>query len=167
MNEDQKLNYDICHSQITLIDEEGSFKGVVDRNSAIRHAQEVGLDLVQFSGEEEQFPVCKIIDYGKFKYKQSKKEKKNCHNVIVTKEVRIGHNISDHDLSIKHKMVNKFLSKKYKVRYVLKLKGCPAAHQLQRKIKFRENVNGFLEVAEIGQEESGDKTVSIMLTPKK
>ena len=167
MIEDKKTNYDICHKQITLIDEDGNFKGVVDRDSAIQQALGTGLDLVQFSTEGEQNPICKIIDYGKFKYQQSKKEKKNCHNIIVTKEVRIGYNISDHDLSIKHKMVDKFLSKKYKVKYVLKLKGCPVVHQSQAKIKFRENASAFLDYAEVGQEESGEKSVSIMLTPKK
>jgi len=166
MHDDKKINYSINHKQIKLIDENGDFKGVVDKNYGIGKAKEAGLDLVQFSGDEDQSPVCKIIDYGKYKYHQAKKDRKNSHNVIVVKEVRMGYNISDHDLATKHDLVNKFLDKKYKVKYVLKLNKCPPAHHSKAKAKFKENINAFVDRADLGIEESGDKTVSIMLTPR-
>jgi translation initiation factor IF-3 len=166
MNEDKKINYNIYHKQITLVDADGNFKGVVDRNYGIEQAKEFGLDLVQFSSDEEQFPICKIIDFGKYKYQQSKKERKNLNNVIVVKEIRIGYNISDHDLETKHNIINKFLEKKYKVKYTLKLKGCPYIHYDLAKSKFREKISVFVEKADFGTEEFGDKTMSIMLTPK-
>ena len=167
MNDEKNLNYDINHRTITLIDENGEFKGVVDRDEGIRLAKELDLDLVQFAADTEKFPICKIIDYGKFKYHQSKRDKKNSHNVIVLKEVRIGHRISDHDLETKHKLVHKFLDKKYKVKYTLKLKGCPAAHQSKAKTKFKEDVNIFEDKADFGKEEVGEKMISIILIPKK
>jgi len=167
MNDEKKLNYDINHKKITLVDENEEFKGVVDRNEGIRRAQEAGLDLVQFSTDIEEFPICKIIDYGKHKYYQSKRDKKNSHNTIILKEVRIGHNISEHDLETKHKLVHKFLDKKYKVKYTLKLKGCPPAHQSKAKTKFRERANTFEDKVDFGKEEVGDRTTSIMLIPKK
>jgi len=166
MSDEKKLNYDIYNKRITLIDENGEFKGVVSRDEGISQARDLGLDLVQFSVGSETFPVCKIIDYGKYKYHQSKKDKKNSHNVVIIKEVRIGHGISDHDLETKHRLVHKFLDKKYKVKYTLKLKGCPMPHQAQAKIKFRENANAFADKADFGKEEPGDKMFSIVLTPK-
>jgi len=167
MNEDKNLNYDINHKKIILIDENGEFRGIVDRNDGIQRAIELGLDLVQFSSDDETTPICKIIDYGKYKYHQSKRDKKNSHNVVILKEVRIGHNISEHDLETKHNLVYKFLNKKYKVKYTLRLKGCPMAHQSKAKVKFRENANIFTDIAELGKEEFGEKMVSIILTPKK
>jgi translation initiation factor IF-3 len=147
-----------------LINENGENEGIIDRDLAISRAKSFGLDLVQFSNENP--PICKIIDYGKFKYQQSKKDKKNHSNAVVVKEMWIGHNISDHDLMFKNKLVNEFLDKKYKVKYVLKLKGCPPTHYEKAKIRFREIIQSFVEKVDFGKEESGDKSISIMLAPK-
>ena len=164
MKEDKKINYQITSRKILLINENGQNEGILDRDFAINKAKELGLDLVQFSNENP--PICKILDYGKFKYQQSKKEKKNHINSVVIKEMWIGHSISEHDLVFKNKIVNEFLDKKYKVKYVLKLKGCPPAHQDKAKAKFRETIQIFAEKVDFGKEEMGEKAVSIMMTPK-
>lgn len=164
MKEDRRINYQISSKKIILVNENGQREGIVDRDVAINRAKSCDLDLVQFSNDN--LPICKIIDYGKFKYQQSKKKKKNHSNSIIIKEMRIGHNISEHDLLFKNKLVNEFLEKKYKVKYVLKLQGCPLVHQEKAKIKFREIMQVFAEKVDFGKEEVGEKMVSVMLTPK-
>lgn len=164
MKEDRKINYQISNKKVMLVNENGQREGIIDRDAAINRAKSLDLDLVQFSNDNP--PICKIIDYGKFKYQQSKKEKKNHSNAVIIKEMRIGHNISEHDLLFKNKIVNEFLDKKYKVKYVLKLQGCPLAHQEKAKIKFREIMQVFAEKVDFGKEEVGEKMIGVMMTPK-
>lgn len=111
-----------------LIDADGGQVGVVDIGVALSHANEAGLDLVEIAPQAKP-PVCKIIDYGKFRYDQSKKEKdarKKQHTVQV-KKVRMSPNIDLHDLNVKLNMVKKFLGEGNRVKITMFMRGRQAA----------------------------------------
>ncbi len=104
--------------------------GVVSKEEAIERALEAGLDLVAISPNAEP-PVCKILDYGKFKYEAQKKknEAKKKQNVIVVKEIKIRPGIEDHDYHVKLRAMNKFIAEGDKVKVTLRFRGREMAHQ--------------------------------------
>ena len=116
--------------EIRLIDHEGDNHGVVRPEDAIRMAEEVGLDLVEISPNANP-PVCKIMDFGKFKYESQKKanEAKKKQKVIEVKEVKFRPNIDTHDYEVKMRNVTKFLEGGDKVKVTLRFRGREMAHQ--------------------------------------
>ena len=109
--------------EVRLINEEGDMVGVVPTREALQMAKEAGLELVNISPKVVP-PVCKICDYGKYKYEQQKKLKNNNKNSGgKLKEMQFSINISDNDLDIKLKKVIEFLSEKNSVQLVMQLKG--------------------------------------------
>jgi translation initiation factor IF-3 len=125
-----RVNDRIRATEIRLIDHEGENKGVVTPQDAIRMAEAVGLDLVEISPTAKP-PVCKIMDFGKFKYEQQKKaaEAKKNQNVIEIKEVKFRPNIDSHDYEVKMRNVTKFLEGGDKVKVTLRFRGREMAHQ--------------------------------------
>ena len=109
---------------------DGEMAGVVSKEEAIERALEAGLDLVAISPNAEP-PVCKILDYGKFKYEAQKKknEAKKKQNVIVVKEIKIRPGIEDHDYHVKLRAMNKFIAEGDKVKVTLRFRGREMAHQ--------------------------------------
>jgi len=124
------VNDKIRVPEIRLIDHEGENRGVVDPRDAIRMAEEVGLDLVEISPNAAP-PVCKIMDFGKFKYEQQKKanEAKKKQRVIEIKEVKFRPNIDIHDYEVKMRNVTRFLEDGDKVKVTLRFRGREMAHQ--------------------------------------
>ena len=116
--------------EIRLIDHEGENHGVVRPEDAIRMAEDVGLDLVEISPNANP-PVCKIMDFGKFKYETQKKanEAKKKQKVIEVKEVKFRPNIDTHDYDVKMRNVTKFLEGGDKVKVTLRFRGREMAHQ--------------------------------------
>ena len=110
-------NEQITDAQVRLIGPSGEQLGIVSSAEANAKAQEYGLDLVLIAPEAKP-PVCKIMDYSKFKFDEMKKlkEQKKAQKVAETKEMRLSMNIDDHDLEIKAKQVCKFLADGSKVR---------------------------------------------------
>lgn len=123
MKESFSINNEITSLKIKLINEDGKFEGIFNKKDALDRAFNLSLDLVEFDIDKQGFSVCKIMDYGKLKYSLLKKKKalKQTNNVI--KEMKFNFNIADHDLEIKHKKIFEFIDKKYKVNYILELKG--------------------------------------------
>ena len=116
-----RVNDRILAIKVMLISSEGENKGQFTRADALVIARESGMDLIQVSYPTNgELPVCKIMDYGKYKYWLSKKSK--CKHESV-KEIRVSYRIADHDLETKNTKVSKFLAKHYKVKYVMTLKG--------------------------------------------
>ena len=101
-----KTNNEITSRVVLLIDEDGKRQGQMTIAAALFQANQLGLDLVEVSPNAEP-PVCKILDYGKMLYEQKKNTKKVVK--VVTKEIRLRPNISDHDLDIKRKRAKTFL----------------------------------------------------------
>ena len=115
-----KVNSQIKANQVILIDENGQKIGQTSLFQARQQAEDKNLDLIQVSSQK--IPTCKIADYGKIKYDQSKKQKSQS-NKHALKQIKFGMNISDHDLSIKVNKALSLLSKGHKVKYVLELRG--------------------------------------------
>jgi translation initiation factor IF-3 len=115
--------------EIRLIDQDGENAGVVTPERAIEMAEEVGLDLVEISPGANP-PVCKIMDFGKFKYEQQKKavEAKKKQKIIEIKEVKFRPNIDTHDYDVKMRSVTKFLGEGDKVKVTLRFRGREMAH---------------------------------------
>lgn len=113
-----------------VIDEEGNQLGVLNVKDAVLKAEEAGLDLVEVAPNANP-PVCKIIDFGKFRYDQTKREKesKKSQVQIKVKEVKLKPNIDEHDLMTKVRHAKEFLQKGNKVKLTLMYRGREMAHQ--------------------------------------
>ncbi|MBN2356348.1 translation initiation factor IF-3 [candidate division KSB1 bacterium] len=125
-----RVNEQIDASSVRLIDENGEQVGVVNKNEAIRRAENAGLDLVEVAPNSVP-PVCKIMDFGKYKYELAKKEKetKKKQHVIVTKEIRLRPKIEEHDFDFKVKHARKFLMDGNRVKATVMFKGREMIHQ--------------------------------------
>ena len=110
--------------EVRLIDEEGVMVGIVSIDEALARAEEADLDLVNISPNADP-PVCKILDFGKYRYEQQKKEKNAKKNQHVTeiKEIRLSASIEDHDIEVKAKNAIKFLQDGDKVKVSLRFRG--------------------------------------------
>ncbi len=126
---DYSINEQIRDKEVRLIGEDGEQIGIVSVREAMQMAREADLDLVKISPNAKP-PVCKIIDYGKFRYEQMRKDKeaKKKQKVMETKEVRLSPNIDVNDLNTKANQARKFLGKGDKVKVSLRFRGREMAH---------------------------------------
>lgn len=124
-----RVNERIRIREVRLIDEEGTQVGIVPTRDAMEMARSRGLDLVEVAPNAIP-PVCRIMDYGKFRYEQSRKERESRRNqhVIELKEVRIRPKIDDHDLETKGRQAAKFLDAGDKVKMTVLFRGREMAH---------------------------------------
>lgn len=125
-----RINQEITAESVRVVDSEGEMLGVMSVSQAIKAAKEAGLDLVEVSPNAEP-PVCKIIDYGKYKYELQKKKniaKKN-QKVTELKEVQIRPMIDKNDLDIKCKAIERFIAAGNKVKILMRFRGRELAHQ--------------------------------------
>lgn len=151
-----------------LIDEAGEQMGIVSFDEAMELARSAGLDLVEVASNAEP-PVCKIMDYGKLKYDQKKKdqESKKKQHIIRVKEVRFRPRISDHDLGIKLNRVKKFISEGNKVKITLMYRGREMARQDLGETLIRRIEETLSDVADV--EKRGDlegRRIAIVMAPK-
>lgn len=124
-----RINDEIRVKEVRLTSADGEQLGIVATKDALRMAQEKEQDLVEIAPNAKP-PVCRIMDFGKFKYEQSKREKeaRKKQKVISVKEVKIRPNIEDHDLEVKTKNAVKFLNEGDKVKVTLMFRGREMAH---------------------------------------
>ena len=126
--QDYRVNHRIRVPEVRLIDENGEQVGIVATQDAKRRAQDADLDLVEVSPQARP-PVCKIMDFGKFKYQQRKKDKKGGKkHVSLLKEVRVRPAIDKHDLSYRLDNARRFLEQGHKVQVVCIFRGRQMAH---------------------------------------
>ncbi|MEL7258297.1 MAG: translation initiation factor IF-3 [Pseudomonadota bacterium] len=125
-----RINDRIRSSEIRLIGADGENVGVVTPERAMEMAEDAGLDLVEISPNAEP-PVCKIMDYGKYKYEQQKRESeaRKKQKVIEVKEVKFRPNTDTHDYDVKMRNVFRFLENGDKVKVTLRFRGREMAHQ--------------------------------------
>lgn len=125
-----RINHRIEAKEIRLIDAEGENKGVIPTRQAIAMAEEAGLDLVEVSPDAKP-PVCKILDYGKFKFQEQKKanEARKKQKVIEIKEIKMRPMIDDHDYEVKMRAIKRFFEEGDKVKITLRFRGREMAHQ--------------------------------------
>jgi translation initiation factor IF-3 len=128
--EGPRVNEDIRVPQVRLIDQNGEMVGVMSAREALIRAYDVGLDLLEISPNAVP-PVCKITDYGKFKYEQQKKanEARKKQKVVELKEVKVRPNIDDHDYEVKMRSMKSFIEEGDKVKVTLRFRGREMAHQ--------------------------------------
>ena len=128
-NKNLRTNDQIRVREVRLIDDAGEQKGVLPTAEALHMAKELGLDLVEIAPQSSP-PVCKILDYGKFKFEQEKKLKDNRKHqkIVKIKEVRMQPKIDDHDLDFKSKHVRGFLLEGNKVKVTIRFRGRELAH---------------------------------------
>lgn len=125
-----RRNRQIRISPIRLIDDEGKQVGIVETLDALRLAEERGLDLVEVSPEARP-PVCKLMDYGRFKYEQAQIDKQRRRNAAdsAPKEIRLRPNTDKHDIEIKAAHAREFLEEGHKVRVTLRFRGAEMRRQ--------------------------------------
>jgi len=150
-----------------LITESGEQAGVVTIEKARSMAQESGFDLLLIS-ETAVPPVCKLVDFGQFKYQQQKKDKLNKKNTKsqVTKEIKIGPKISEHDYQVKLNRGREFLIKRYKVKVSIMFRGREIMHMdLGRKLmeRYIQELNEVGIGSDIVQ---AGRTLVVIITPK-
>ncbi|WP_243660553.1 translation initiation factor IF-3 [Miniphocaeibacter halophilus] len=140
-----QINDEIRAKEVRLIDAKGEQKGIVPIAKALELARESNLDLVNVAPTANP-PVCKIIDYGKYKYETIKKEKESRkkQKTINVKEVRLSPNIDTHDLNVKAKRANKFLQNGDKVKVSVRFRGRELGHTAIG----RDVLNKFAELTE-------------------
>jgi len=127
--EGPRINEEIGVMRVRLVDERGNMVGVIARNEALQMAGNAGLDLVEISPNADP-PVCKILDYGKFKYEEQKKknEARKKQKIIEVKEIKLRPSIDDHDYQVKMRSMNKFIEEGDKVKVTMRFRGREMAH---------------------------------------
>ena len=142
--------------------------GVVSKQEAIDRAVDAGLDLVAISPNADP-PVCKILDYGKYKYEAQKKknEAKKKQNVIVVKEIKMRPGIETHDYQVKLRAMNKFIGEGDKVKVTLRFRGREMANQeLGGKVldRVREDMDDVAMVDQLPKMEG--RQMTMVISPK-
>ena len=129
-SKDLRINGRIRVREVRLIDEKGEQRGIVATAEAMRIAGDLGLDLVEVSPNANP-PVCKLLDYGKYKFDQDKKSKesKKKQKTLRLKEIRMQPKIDKHDLQFKTKHVKDFLEEGFKVKVTIRFRGRELAHK--------------------------------------
>lgn len=140
-----RVNEEIRSPQIRLIDQDGEMVGVMSARDAMLRAFSVGMDLLEISPNADP-PVCKILDYGKFKYEQQKKknEAKKKQKVIEIKEIKVRPNIDENDYQVKMRAMKSFIEEGDKVKVTLRFRGREMAHQ-EIGIRVLERIRGELD----------------------
>lgn len=130
VKDERPINEMIQAAEVRLIGAEGEQIGVVSRDDALDRAANLGLDLVIVADKSDP-PVCKIMDYGKFKYEEQKKknEARKKQKTIDVKEIKLRPNIDSHDYDVKMRSVVKFLNEGDKVKVTMRFRGREMAHQ--------------------------------------
>ncbi len=125
-----KINDAIRAREVRLIDETGQNVGVVGKADALARAEQAGLDLVEVSPDAEP-PVCKILDFGKYKYQEQKKaaEARKHQKIVEIKEIKMRPGIDDHDYDVKMRSIRRFFEEGDKVKITLRFRGREMAHQ--------------------------------------
>ena len=124
-----RMNEDIRVPRVLLIDQFGEKQGVMPTSAALEAAEEAGLDLVEVSPTADP-PVCKILDYGKFKFQEQKKkaEARKRQKVVEVKEIKLRPNIDTHDYEVKTRAMHRFFEEGDKVKVTLRFRGRELAH---------------------------------------
>jgi len=163
------INEQIRDKEIRLIGEEGQQLGIMSARDALKLAEEAGLDLIKIAPTANP-PVCRIVDYGKYKYEQLRKEKeaRKKQKTVEVKEIRLSPNIDTNDLNTKVAAARKFLEKGNKVKITLRFRGREMAHMNSSKHildDFAENLSDIAVVDKAPKVEG--RSMTMFLTEKR
>lgn len=166
---DLMINEQIRDREVRVVSESGEQLGIMSAREAMKLAQEAELDLVKIAPTAKP-PVCKIIDYGKYRYEQARKEKeaKKKQRTVEVKEVRLSPNIDTNDLNTKMNNARKFISKGNKVKVTLRFRGREMAHMQQSKHILDDFAEKMKDVAVIEKPAKLEgRSLSMVLTEKR
>jgi translation initiation factor IF-3 len=158
----------IDNATVRLIDQNGEMIGVVPSNKALDMAFEAGLDLVEISPNADP-PVCKILDYGKFKYAEQKKrnEARKKQKVTEVKEIKLRPNIDKNDYAVKMRSIVRFLEEGDKVKVTMRFRGREMVHQeigMNVLTRVRNDLEQLAKVEQFPQLEG--RQMTMVMTPK-
>ncbi len=163
------INEQIRDKEVRVIGEDGEQLGIMSSKEAQKLADEAGLDLVKIAPTAKP-PVCKIVDYGKYKYEQTRREKeaKKKQKVIEIKEIRLSPNIDTNDLNTKMNAARKFLSKGDKVKITLRFRGREMAHMNSSKHILDDFAEKLADVATVEKAPKVEgRSMTMFLTEKR
>lgn len=150
MFSDLMINEQIRDKEVRLVNESGEQLGIVSTKEALKLAREADLDLVKVSPTAKP-PVCKIIDYGKYKYEQTRKEKeaRKKQKIIDVKEIRLSPNIDTNDLNTKMNHARKFITNGDKVKVTVRFRGRELAHTASGRVILDQFAKTLSDIAVI------------------
>ncbi len=163
------INEQIRDKEVRVIGENGEQLGVMPVRDAMRLADEAGLDLVKIAPTAKP-PVCKIVDYGKFRYEQARKEKeaKKKQKIIEIKEIRLSPNIDSNDLNTKMNAARKFITKGDKVKITLRFRGREMAHMANSKHILDDFAEALSDIAVVEKAPKVEgRSMTMFLTEKR
>ena len=163
------INEQIRDKEVRLIGSDGEQLGIMSAKEAMFKAQEAGLDLVKIAPQAKP-PVCKIIDYGKYRYELARKEKeaRKKQKVIDVKEVRLSPNIDTNDLNTKVGAARKFLEKGDKVKVTLRFRGREMAHMSKSKYILDDFAESLADIAVVDKPSKVEgRSMVMFLTAKR
>ena len=163
-----RINEDIRAAKILLIDQNGEKQGIMPISAALEAADEVGLDLVEISPNSDP-PVCKILDYGKFKFQEQKKknEARKRQKTVEIKEIKLRPNIDTHDYDVKAKAMHRFFEEGDKVKVTLRFRGREMAHQdlgMNVLVRVRDELEALAKVEQMPKLEG--RQMVMVLAPR-
>jgi translation initiation factor IF-3 len=166
--EGPRINEEIAVMRVRLVDERGGMVGVVGRNEALAMAADAGLDLVEIAPGADP-PVCKILDYGKFKYEEQKKknEARKKQKIIEVKEIKLRPSIDIHDYAVKMRSMNKFIEEGDKVKVTMRFRGRELAHQelgMNVLMRVKDDLDGIAKVEQTPRMEG--RQMTMVVSPK-
>ena len=162
------INEEIRDREVRVVDQNGEQLGVMSSRDALALADERQLDLVKIAPQARP-PVCKLMDYGKYRFEQSKKEREFRKNqkVITVKEVRLSATIEDHDIDVKFKNAVKFLKDGNKVKVTIRFRGRQITHSeigRQVMVEFADRIKEYGTVDKAPQIEG--RNMSMFISPR-
>lgn len=169
MTGNYRVNLEIRAREVRLIDDQGNNLGIVKIKEALSLAKEKNLDLVEIAPNANP-PVCRILDYGQWLYRQKKKEKESQKHqkTIDIKEVKFSLRISDNDFMVKRRLMERFLKEGHKVKVTIRLRGRERAHMELTQQMMNRIYESVLELATVERPlQSDGRGLSAVLAPKK
>jgi translation initiation factor IF-3 len=163
-----RINEEINSVKVRLVDERGEMIGVVSRTDALARASEAGLDLVEVAANADP-PVCKILDFGKFKYEEQKRknEARKKQKIIEVKEIKLRPGIDDHDYDVKMRNMLKFIEEGDKVKITMRFRGRELAHQeigMNVLMRVRDDLDKIAKVEQVPRMEG--RQMTMVMSPK-
>lgn len=164
-NDQPRVNERIRAPRVRVVRATGEQVGIMSTREALDLAKQEGLDLVEIAATTDP-PVCRIVDYGKFKYQQAKQQKNNNSKTARQKEIKLGVAIDVNDYNVKMARAERFLDAGHKVRFVIRLKGRQNAHPELALEKLNQVIADMKTMAAVDQApRQAGATSSMLLTP--
>jgi translation initiation factor IF-3 len=163
-----RVNHRIRVPEVRVIDANGEMLGVLSTHEALRRAQEQGLDLVEVNPKAEP-PVCKILDFGKYKYEEKKKagEAKRKQTVVEVKEIKLRPKTDDHDIAFKTKAARRFLEAGHKVKITVRFRGREITHPEKAQEQIKLIVDAIEDIANVETRAMMEaRAMSMLVAPK-